>query len=454
MKRPSLALLLVVGSIAIAPTVPRAVQVQPQLLGVIKADRLFDDTVLHEIHLAVNAQDWQTLKDHYLENTYYPADFRWRDQVVRNVGIRNRGTGSRSPVKPHLLVNFGKYVSDQTFLGLHAVVLRNNTQDPSNMHERISMQLFARMGLPASRESYAKLYVNEEYAGLYTIVEYVDEAYLRRNFSDDTGYLFSFEYMGDAQQYHLEDRGPDPASYVPLPFKPENHSSDPQPEAVRDFVQTISLAGEAVFRDAIAAYVDLRKFLRHVAVEAYLQDDDGLLGNWGMNNFYLYRRAGSTLFTFIPWDKSDAFLNGFARSIWWNIAGVAESQQNRLMTRALSYPDLTGSYLDSLMDCVRSADQVDDPVDRRGWLEREIQREYDQIRDAALADPVKPYSNAQFEAAVNELGIFARHRGGLVASEVGAARAAGAGRLPITRWRREPPVVQWRREPPAARSAQ
>ena len=131
----------------------------------------FDDAVVHEIRLVINSTDWQSLKDHYLDNTYYPCDFRWQGQVVRNVGIRSRGTGSRSGVKPGLRVDFNRYTTNQQFLGLKSVILRNNTQDPSNLHERLSMLLFRRMGLPASREAYTTLYVNNEYVGLYTIVE-------------------------------------------------------------------------------------------------------------------------------------------------------------------------------------------------------------------------------------------------------------------------------------------
>src|SRR6187549_3831577 len=57
-------------------------------------DAFFDDTVVHDIYLTINSRDWQSLKDHYLDNTYYAVDFKWRDQTVRNSGIRSRGTGS------------------------------------------------------------------------------------------------------------------------------------------------------------------------------------------------------------------------------------------------------------------------------------------------------------------------------------------------------------------------
>ena len=59
-----------------------------------------------------------------------------RNQIVRNVGIRSRGMGSRSGIKPGLRVDFDRYTTDQKFLGLKSFILRNNTQDASNMRER------------------------------------------------------------------------------------------------------------------------------------------------------------------------------------------------------------------------------------------------------------------------------------------------------------------------------
>ena len=50
---------------------------------------------------------------------------------------------------------------------------------------------------------------------------------------------------------------------------------------------------------------------------------------------------------------------------------------------------------------MRSAGELVGGVDRtRGWLEREIESEYQQIRDATLADPEKTFTNDDFERAV------------------------------------------------------
>jgi hypothetical protein len=410
-------------------------QVRPNLIGIVptpdigsNADAFFDDSVLHELRLAINVKDWQTLKDNYLDNTYYPCDMRWRDHVVRNIGIRSRGTGSRSGIKPGLRVDFNRFVTDQTFLGLKSFVLRNNTQDPSNLHERVSMRFFRRLGLLAPREAHTKLYINEQYAGLYTIVESIDKPFLKLSLGQDNGYLYKYDYPVNGSPYYFEDRGTDPQAYVPLPFKPETHEDDPRPEFIVDLVQTINRSSDAVFRTAIAEYLDLRKFLQHVAAEVFMADNDGFIGDYAMNNFYFYRFQNQKLFTFILWDKSEATKGSTTYSIWHNITGVPSDSQNRLMRRTLASRDLYDFYLDTLAQYASSASELDaGSTDSRGWLEREVDREYRQIRDAALSDPEKPYSNDDFERAAADLTAFGRDRSAFVTGEVASARSATAG---------------------------
>ena len=72
---------------------------------------------------------------------------------MRNSGVRSRGLGSRSGTKPGLRVDFDRYSSNQTFLGLKSLVLDNLTQDESGVKESVTMRLFARLGVPAPRES-------------------------------------------------------------------------------------------------------------------------------------------------------------------------------------------------------------------------------------------------------------------------------------------------------------
>jgi hypothetical protein len=423
--------LLVVLSLAAVAEVSG--QLRLPLLGVgLTADPFFDDSLVHEIRLTINDRDWQALKESFRENTYYPADFQWGSEIVRNVGIRSRGNISRSPTKPGLRVDFNRYSDGQRFRGLTSVVLRNHTTDPSYLHERLSMLLLQRMGVPASREAHARLYVNSEYAGLYSIVESVDKAFLRQNFREDGGYLFNYQYQ---EPYYLEHLGPNPAEYVPLPFEPETHETDPKPEAVERLIFTINETSDAEFRASIGTYVDLEAFIRLVAVEAFLADDDSLIGtpSLGVNNFYLYRFVNTSRFMFLPWDKSEAF-GSVVQSVFQNITDVPPSMRNRLIARALTFPDLYNFYLDMLLECVRLASEPPDGADGPGWLAREIEREYEQIRESALADTAKPFSNDEFEYEIGVIRRFAEQRGAIVASEVAASRPKAGLTLRYRHW--------------------
>ena len=77
----------------------------------------------------------------------------------------------------------------------------------------------------------------------------------------------------------------------------------------------------------------------HLATEVFLGEQDGLLGDWGMNNLYLYRPADSTRFSMIPWDKSQTFSDGPSRSIWRNITDQPPDRRNRLVMQILADED-------------------------------------------------------------------------------------------------------------------
>ena len=388
------------------------------------SDAFFDDRQVQTISLHINSRDLQSFKDHYLDDTYYPCNFEWNGQTVRNAGIHSRGEGSRSATKPGLRVNFERYVTGQTFLGLRSFVLRNQTQDASYMHEPLTMKLFRRLGVKASREAFAKLYINNNYAGLYVIVESVDNAFLRKSFGEDSGYLYKYEYAANDPPWFFEDRGTNPDAYVPKPFLPETRENDPRPEKIVELVRIVNNDTDAVFPTTVEPYIDWDNFTQHIAVENVVADQDGFNGDYGVNNFYWYRSENKNLFTWIPWDKSEAFKSPSFLPIFHNFLDGDPQKQNRLSRRAMDLPNVRALYLDQLLGAARSLGErdPDNPDDTRGWMEREIQREYDQIRDLVYADTQKPFTNDEFEAEVERLRTFARERPAFVESAVGNAR--------------------------------
>ena len=162
------------------------------------------------INLTMNLNDWATLQQNYLLDAYYHATFTWNG-ISEDIGIRSHGGSSRSPIKPNLDLNFAHYEKNQTFLGLPFVIIKANNEDPSNLHEWISMKLFRKMGLPAPREAPAQVFLNGQLLGFYYIVEHEDETFLQRDFGESGGYLYEWEY---ANNYEFENLGTDPSLYA------------------------------------------------------------------------------------------------------------------------------------------------------------------------------------------------------------------------------------------------
>jgi len=366
------------------------------------ASALFDDSVLHTLQIAMHSRDWDRLRSSYLENDYYPADLTWNGIRVTNVGVRSRGRGSRSPVKPGLKINFARYSTQGQFLGLQALVLDNLLQDKSMIRERVAMAFLRRFGIPASRAAFAKVFVNGQYAGLYTMIEEVDSVFAQRALGDANGALFEYRWL---RPYYGEYLGDDLDLYRPL-FEPrarEHDSVFDLYDPVRELFRAINDTAQS-FRDAVGMRLDLAAMLRLVAADVLLAEADGVVSFTGMNNFYLHRHTTTQRHQFLPWDKDYALFQ-------WNYPITDGTSQHALIRRALEDPELRSLYVGFLVEAVASATDAD-------WLGQEALRAYEQIRDAVLADPVKPYTNEEFEAEVAVVIDLARRRPAFVLSEV------------------------------------
>ena len=367
------------------------------------SDDLFNEGAVQTLQITIHSRDWEALRVNFTSNQFYPADVTWNGLRVRNVGIRSRGLGSRSGIKPGLEVNFAHYSSRGQFLGMRALVLDNLTTDPSMIRERVAMAFLRRLGVPAPREAHANLYVNGQYSGLYVIVEPVDTVFAQRWLGENSGALYEYHWL---TPYYATFLGEDLNLYPPYfePRSQETRSTFDLFDPIRELLRTINNAPAGSFRDSVGAKLDLESTLRLIAGESFLAEWDGILGYAGMNNFYLYRPATSPQARLFPWDADHTF----HAADYPLLAGALD---NVLMRRMLEDPVLRARYFDLVLEAVGLASSGD-------WLVREVTNDYLQIRDSALADPLKPYTVEEFDAAFTELLAFARSRPSFVASQV------------------------------------
>jgi spore coat protein CotH len=336
----------------------------------------FDDSILHEIRLEVPPSDWQELKDFPLLDTFYRANLRWLYQgkyvEIADVGIRQDTLAGRNSAKPGLFVDFTHFAAGRMFLELSSIVLRNNSQDASQMHDRVAMALMRQLGLPSLHQAHARVFVNGDYTGLYSVVESVDRTYLKRNFGEDTGQLHGF--------------GTNPVDEVLVPL-----------------LKVLNEKSDLATAKALSPIVDVQLLLKQLAAESFLAESDGLLGELETNGYYVYKSASGRL-TFIPSDKSGAFTD-INRSILRNLA------VNEITKGILSRPQYRSDWADYVARAAVAAGSCG------GWLEHQVERVDGQIREAAYEDPY--ISRNDYDRAVENMYSFAQDRADRVFREVG-----------------------------------
>jgi hypothetical protein len=377
------------------------------------AAQLFDGSLIHELRVSMHSADWTRLRETYMFDTYYPADVAWDGHVLRNIGIRSRGFGSRDYRKPGLKLDFNRYVSGQELAGLKGVALDNFRQDPAMLKETVSMRLFAKMGVPTPRAVHARVYINDEYLGLFAAIELVDKTFLRSTLGEDEGYLYDFEWDWE---YRLTWLGGDPRAYASM-FKAETHETQPPERQFGTLVEMINAVNRSSRDDwprALARYFEVEHLMAYVAVESFLADHDGLAGDWGINNFYLYRYADSERFRFIPWDKDVNFREP-GREVEAGFDG------NPLLATAMHYSPLRAVFRAALRRCAALAAEVVAPG-APGWLEHEIGRQASMIREAAREDRNKAWSEARMEQEIAWMLAFGRQRTGQIHRQIGSAQ--------------------------------
>lgn len=395
--------------IPILPTLTCLLMLVPLGASAQTAADLFDRNTVQEIRLFINTRDLDALRTKFREDIYYVVDFQWRNIRVRNAAVRSRGGVSRNPSKPALRIDFNRFTTGQRFLGLKALVLDNLWQQPSFVAESTSMAFFDRMGQPAPRLSFCRLYINNAYHGVYTIVEAVDTDFLARTLGENTGYLFSYQLHA---RFYGEYLGENLGEYK-LRFQAQTHEleSDATLYApIRDLFREVNHPPDAVWRDRVEQYIDLRQFITHVAIETFLAEVDGILGVYSMNNFYLYRDAGTSRHRLIPWDKDSTLI--FADSPIF-----ANAEENVLFRNAIVYRDLFDLYLEVLERCAVAAAE-------EGWLEAEITRAAALVAPHVRADARKRFSDEEFDDGVIQLQRFARERPSFVLKELQKIKAA------------------------------
>jgi hypothetical protein len=251
-----------------------------------------------------NEQLQLLLGDSLYTDHEFLASFRYQSSLyldtIQQVGFRVRGNTSRGAGKKSFSIDFNDFLPGQKFKGLDNMNLVGNHNDPSQLRAWLSSQILKEAGLTVSRTSFVRLYINNEYKGLYLNNEAIDDEFIKDRFiAGFSGNLFKCSWGSD-----LMYLGTNPQPYYETYDLKTNQSINDYSGLIH-FIDVLNNANSTDFPCAIQEVFDVDRYLKTLVYEILIGHWDGYAGN--MNNFYLYQRPTDGKFVFIEYDMDNTF---------------------------------------------------------------------------------------------------------------------------------------------------
>ncbi len=302
---------------------------------------------VQSVHLQISPADRRQMMEALPKCVYVPASFRWRDTTIEKVAVRFKGNSSSNPHQKHkrsYLVRFDKYEDNQKFIGLRRVSFDNGVQFGSLFSEPIITEILQAEGVKTHRCNYAKVYVNDQYQGVYVNVERIDEVFLEKRFPESNGFLWKNDQGGPGGD--LRAIGEDPKQYEKA-FEAKNKAAKDRKSLVQ-FIREINETPPTEFAAMLETKMDVDDFLRVTSVMLLSGAFDQLTG-WGPHNFYLFHDVKQKQWHYLPWDLDVGFCETAFGHVHvlkdWNAAWpVPVGRSNPLLDRIVADQALLARY--------------------------------------------------------------------------------------------------------------
>ena len=259
--------------------------------------------------------------------SYMPARMSFTNEAVQvwDVPIkwRVKGQSTRTNIKKAWDIKFSKH---QPFFGLQKLAIKNGNGGSPAADSILKMMLesvaLRGANVPVARTAFVMVYVNERLEGLYYFEETGDQKeFLESRFGTKEGNLMKLHWHVPLQYY-----GPDPQTYLDKKarglcrflalltrlllqevvfdnFTTAYYRQSIGDGDISDFVAFLKFLNQS--RTApLDAQFDTDLFLRLAVVESFFIQDDNFCNG---NNYYLFRRANSSVWTLFTHDYDSVF---------------------------------------------------------------------------------------------------------------------------------------------------
>lgn len=357
-------------------------------------DAFFNQPFVHDIYFTFSQTSyWDSLVANYTADVYMKCDLTIDGTILPWCGVKFKGNSSYNnpSIKKSFKVDLDWLLPTQKYDGLQKFNLNNGFKDPSFLREKLMLDFCLRTGIPAPRCTYARLYINGTYWGLYMFVEEVNKDFLKDWFNDKKGNLFKGDPSGDLKWY-----GSSPSSYYTKYELKTNETANNWTDLVR-LIDKINNTSGTQFYDSLTRYLEVNNAIKAWAATNIFVNLDSYLGSG--HNYYIYHDSLTDKFNWIMWDVNEAFGNfnmglNMTQLENYGIFNISNAPNRPLYNRMNQNTTFHNQLLNEYCNMVSNdfLQSVWFPV---------IDSLANLIRPDVYSDPNKFFTNAQFDLNID-----------------------------------------------------
>jgi spore coat protein H len=249
-------------------------------------EELFSDIKVLDVSVEVPPEQLEALKKE--PRVYVKATVKEGSAAFPNTGFRFKGTNANKSGRPSFTLKFNEFITDQRFYGQRKLGFESSEHDATYVTEAVANELFRTAGIPAPRNTFARVHLNGKDVGLYVVSEGVNKDFLDKHFGKSKGNLYEGDGT-DVTEKMDKDSGDDA-------------KEQPDLKAIADSARDANL--EQRWKK-LQTLVDVDRFLSFVGLEVLTWHTNGYALNKG--RFRIYNDPETKLMVFMPHGIDVAF---------------------------------------------------------------------------------------------------------------------------------------------------
>lgn len=351
-------------------------------------DSIWGVNFIHDIYFNFTQNPyWDTLLANYNADRYTSCEMIFDGTVLPSTGVRFKGNSSfNAPgVKKSFKVDLNEFVPGQDYDGIKKFNLNNVFKDPTFIREKLTLDFMRRNNIHAPRCTYARVYLNNVYWGLYTLVEDVNSKFLSQHYNNNNGNLFKGDPTGDLKWF-----GNSVSSYTSKYELDETLTNDWTD--LIELIDSINNANPSTYYSSLETVLNGQDAISNLVIMNIFVNLDSYSGSG--HNYYLFHDSLQGVFRWIPWDVNESFgtfTMGMTPTQLKNLPFDYVSQTNNrpLAVKFNTDPTYRSVYIGTYCNLMQNFTNA--------YLDPYIDSLANVIRSDVYADPNKAYSNQDFE---------------------------------------------------------